>query len=406
MTQIFTMPKLSPTMETGTIVKWHKKVGDHVEANELLMEVSTDKATVEYNTLEEGYLRKIIVQEGEEAEVNQPVAIFTETADEAIDESQGSKPAAASAPSPEVVEKKAEAPIKKESAPTTPQAEIPKGRVVASPLAKKLAEQQGLDLSRLEGTGPGGRIVSRDLSQAPSSSKSSAPVAVEAGEEVLTGVRKVIATRLQEAKSTIPHFYITQEIDATPLVEFRDQLSHFEHKVSFNDLIIKATALALMEHPGINTGFNSKKFALIRYSAIDISVAVQVESGLITPIVTNANLKSIEEISKEVRALAKKAKEGKLQPHEFQGGSFTISNLGMYGISNFKAIINPPQAAILAVGGIMDKAVVKHGHVVAGKTLELTLSVDHRVVDGVAAALFIKSLQNILENPAVLNLES
>ena len=376
-------------MEVGTLVKWHKKEGERIEANELLMEVSTDKATVEYNALEEGYLRKILVPEGHEVTVNEPLAIITETSTEPFSEEQIPPPAPAA-----VVET---AP----AVPNRPLEPSSAGRIKASPLAKKLARQQGLDLTGLTGSGPGGRIVSRDLAQAKAA-KSAPQAKIEEGEELLTGVRKVIATRLQEAKSTIPHFYITQEVDAAPLVEFREQLSHFEHKVSFNDLIVKGTALALAEHPGINVGFNPKKMTLVRYGSIDISVAVQVESGLITPIVTRADTKTIEEISKEIRALAKKAKEGKLQPHEFQGGSFTISNLGMYGVSNFQAIINPPQAAILAVGGILDKPVVKQGSVVAGKTMELTLSVDHRVIDGVAAALFLKALQRILENPAVL----
>lgn len=363
-------------METGTIAKWHKKEGDFVEAGELVVEIATDKATVEHNALDAGYLRKILVPEGGEAAVNQPIAQFTE-------DKEGALAAVETTPTPPPTAPQAAPKVQVESKQAST-------RVKASPLAKKLAVQQGIDLSNLTGTGPGGRIVSRDLRQKGE------------GEIALSPIRKVIATRLQEAKATIPHFYVTIEIDATPLVELREQLSHFEHKVSFNDLILKATASALKSHPGINSGFNPKNSSIIRYNTIDISVAVQVESGLITPIIKAADQKSVEEISKEVRALAQKAKENKLHPTEFQGGSFTVSNLGMYGITQFQAIINPPQAAILAVGAILDKPVVKHGQVIPGKTLTLTLSVDHRVIDGVAAALFLQTLESILENPALL----
>lgn len=376
-----TMPKLSPTMETGVITAWLKKEGEWVAAGEPLLEVSTDKATVEYNAIDEGYLRKILVGDGKEAAVNDPIALFTETKE---------------APLPEVKVQKA--PQEVSTAQVVEKVEVVKasvseGRVKASPLAKKLAAQQGIALETLQGSGPGGRIVSRDLKSAPVK-------AIAQGGEVLSPIRKVIADRLQEAKSTIPHFYITQEIDAEPLVECRTQLSHFEHKVSFNDLIVKGVAIALKEFPQVNSGFNAKNRTLIRFPSVDVSVAVQVPAGLITPIVPRTDEKNVEEISKEIKGLIQKAKEGKLQPHEFQGGSFTVSNLGMYGITSFKAIINPPQAAILAVGGILDKPVVKSGKVVPGKTLTLTLSVDHRVIDGVLAAEFLKRLQHILENPA------
>ena len=371
------MPKLSPTMETGIIAKWHKKEGDHVEPGELLLEVSTDKATVEHSAIDEGYLRKILVPEGGEAAVNQPIALFTETKEGSFEELPPEK-------------EKEVTPTTLKPAPLMPPKET-STRVKASPLAKKLASQKGMDLTEIKGSGPGGRIVSRDLEGVK-----------KLGEEPLSPIRKVIATRLQEAKSTIPHFYVTWEIHAEPLVSFREQLSHMEHKVSFNDLVVKATALALKEHPGINSGFNAKNNAIIRFGTIDISIAVQLESGLITPIVKDADKKGIEEISQEIRQLAKKAKEGKLRPSEFQGGSFTVSNLGMYGVSHFQAIINPPQAAILAVGAILDKPFIKQGQVLPSKSLSLTLSVDHRVIDGVAAALFLQTLAQILENPASL----
>lgn len=387
-----TMPKLSPTMETGVIAKWHKKVGDKVEPGDLLIEVSTDKATVEHNALDGGYLREIIVKEGDEAAVNQPIALFTETADAKFEKPEG-KTAPQMAPSQEPNKE-----VKKEEAKTTPS----DNRIKASPLAKKLASEKGIDLSNLEGTGPGGRIVSRDLPQKKAEAPLPTAPAGSFEEEKLTPVRKVIAQRLQQAKNTIPHFYVTLEIDADPLVLFREQLSHANLKVSFNDLVVKGAALALRSHPVINSGFNDKNQTIIRYKSIDVSIAVSVESGLITPIVTQADHKSVGEISEEIRRLAKKAKEGKLQPAEFQGGSFTVSNLGMFGVSEFQAIINPPQAAILAVSGILDKPVIKKGAIVAGKTMNLTLSVDHRVIDGVQAAEFLKTLQKLLENPLAL----
>jgi pyruvate dehydrogenase E2 component (dihydrolipoamide acetyltransferase) len=380
-----TMPKLSPTMENGTIAAWHKKVGDKVEPGDLLIEVSTDKATVEHSALDGGYLRKILVEAGGDAAVNQPIAIFTETAEEPFD---------APLETSKIEPKKVEVP---KAAVPQPAVKKDEARVIASPLAKKLASDKGIDLSKLQGTGPGGRIVSRDLPQAKS--------AVPAGtfeEEALTPIRKVIAERLQQAKMTIPHFYVTLEVDVEPLIHLREQLSQLEKKVSLNDLVVKACSLALQDHPGVNSGFNAKNNTIIRFKSIDISIAVSVESGLITPIVPQADLKSVTEISSTIRALAKKAREGKLKPEEFQGGSFTVSNLGMYGITEFQAIINPPQAAILAVSSVVDKPVIKNGEIVKGKTMNLTVSVDHRVIDGVLAAQFLKSVQKYIENPISL----
>lgn len=396
-----TMPKLSPTMEEGTIAKWHKKEGDRVEAGDLLFEVSTDKATVEYNALDEGWLRKIIITDGQSATVNQPVAILTEDEKENVD---GYKPEGVGAEKPAV--KPPESPV--ELAAAAPKAPVstqqPQGRILASPLAKKLAKDQGLDLSGVIGTGPGKRVMSRDLEQIKTSAKKAAP-SVPAGSfttETLSPIRKVIAQRLQEAKSTIPHFYVQLTVDAAPIVAFREQLKALQQNASVNDCVIKACALALRAHPVVNSGFNAKDNTLIRFQTVDISVAVSIDGGLITPIVKHADHKGLTEISAEVKALAKKAKEGKLEPAEFQGGSFTISNLGMFGVTNFQAIINPPQSAILAVSAILDVPVVKDGAVVPGKVMNLTLSVDHRVVDGVAAAEFLNELKRLLENPLSL----
>lgn len=425
-----TMPKLSPTMESGTIVKWHKAVGEHVEADELLLEVATDKATVEYNALDSGWLRKIVIPDGKTAIVNQAIGIFTEEKDESI---EGYKPTGVTVPEKA---KKEEQPVTagEPAAAATPQMQtatlsqpafVPEApltdyiferpiaaideKLKASPLAKKLAKERGLDLSTITGSGPGQRIVAKDLDLAQPNGvatfgKRDAP-ALSPGsfeEESLSPMRKVIAQRLQESKSFIPHFYVEQQIDAQPLVNIREQLANHEIKLTINDLIVRATALCLRKHPEVNSGFNSVNKTIIRFKTIDISVAVSVNGGLITPIVRHADFKNVGELSAEIRYLAKKAKEGKLDPQEYKGGSFTVSNLGMFGVTNFQAIINPPQAAILAISGIQETPVVKNGMVVPGKTMSLTLSVDHRVIDGVAAAQFMKSLKQFLENPAVL----
>lgn len=431
-----TMPKLTPTMEEGTIAKWHKKDGDFVEAGDLLMEVATDKATVEYNALDSGWLRKIIVPEGGEAVVNQPIAVFTENKDESIEgykpEGEAGKEAkpqpakeggeGATHPQKEPVEAKQikeEKPAPKSQqlkqpafvpAPSPkPQAAKTEARIMASPLAKKLAIEKGLDLSTVKGTGPGNRIMQRDLEKAqplakglPGRREEPKEAAGSFVEEALNPIRKVVAKRLQESKTFIPHFYVHQAINANAMDEIRDQLSNVDYKATINDFVIRACALSLREHPEINSGFNSANNTLIRFKTVDISIAVDTENGLITPIVRHADFKSLGEISSEIRALAKKAKEGKLQPHEFQGGSFTVSNLGMFGITDFQAIINPPQAGILAVSGIRNVPVVKNGEIVPGKLMNVSLSVDHRVIDGVMAAKFIKTLQTYLENPASL----
>jgi len=423
-----TMPKLSPTMEEGMIAKWHKKVGDKVEAGEILLDVATDKATVEYNALDEGYLRKILVPEGKNAVVNQPIAIFSLTATENIDayQPQGiilSQPSKSSAKT-----ERKEVFAKEESVSGTlisQAAFVPEPplenyefayptrttqkRLIATPLAKKMANEKGLDLSSVKGTGPGGRISSRDLSLAQSKTpaqfgRSQAPT-IKPGtfEEIpMTPMRKAIGQRLQQSKMWIPHFYVRQEIDAQPLIDAREQLKSGGLKVTFNDLFIRAAALSLRECPEVNSGFNSVSQSIILFKTIDISVAVSMEGGLITPIVRHADYKSIGEISTEVKDLAERARQNKLQPHEYKGGAFTISNLGMFGVSDFVAVINPPQAAILAVSGMEDCIRWKNDAAVPGKKMNCTLSADHRVIDGALAAKFIKILQKYLENPAIL----
>lgn len=416
------MPKLSPTMEEGTIAKWHKKQGDHVESGDLLLEIATDKATMEFNALDEGYLRKILIEEGKIASVNDPIAIFTESKDESIEgfelpkkqePAEQQKEPAESESKQEVSAVKAASISQPQFVPAPPlegvRLEDPLGKILASPLAKKLAKQKGIDLSTVRGSGPNGRIMERDLDLAQPDAlvafgRQETPD-IDSGsyeEMPLTPMRKVVGKRLQESKSFIPHFYVHQTVDAQSLFDTREQLKQNGLKVTYNDFVIRACALALKQHPHINSGYNSVNEAIIRFHTVDISMAVTVEGGLITPIIRYADHKNLGQLSQEAKYLGKKAKEGKLEPQEYTGGSFTVSNLGMFGVSDFVAVINPPQAAILAVGGIEDVPVVKDGKIEVGKTLKLTLSVDHRVIDGSDAAKFIKTVQMFLERPSLL----
>ncbi len=421
-----TMPKLTPTMEEGTIVKWNKAVGDRVEAGDTLLEIATDKASVEHDALDEGYLRQILVHPDDEVRVGQPIAVFTEEKDESI---EGYTPEGVAqdeketAPVEEVKESAPKATSRATGdglaqpaiAPAPPlehyhfAAAEPRDRIAASPLAKKLAAEKQLDLSAIAGSGPGGRVVARDIETAPAAGRvafgSQARPSLPPGtyeEEKLSPMRRTVGQRLQEAKTFIPHFYVTQEIDAAPLVALRAQLKEYGLRVSINDFVVRATALALREKPALNSGYNSANNTLIRFKTIDISIAVALPEGLITPIVRHADFKNVGQIGAEIRELAGRARQGKLDPEEYTGGSISISNLGMYGVSDFVAVINPPQAAIIAVGGILDVPVVKGGEIVPGKTMALTVSADHRVLDGAVVADFLVTLKTLLENPAGL----
>lgn len=402
------MPKLSPTMTEGVIAKWHKKVGDRVEAGDVLLEIATDKATVEHAALDEGFLRAIIGNEGDSLQVNDPICIFTETADESIS-GYTAKPLAERAIKPQV--EAAPAP-KAPNLPVAAVAATTTERVKASPLAKKLAKERNLDLAAISGSGPSGRIMSRDLEKAPAATQAPAKkaecTAVSTGPspipytlEALSPMRAVIGARLQESKSTIPHFYVRQDVDAGPISALREELKRLEKSVTINDFIIKAVACALKKHPEINSGYDAQKKAALRYSRVDICVAVTIPGGLITPIVFDASRKSLSQISQDVKLLAGKAREGKLLPTEYQGGSFTISNLGMYGVDEMTAIINPPQGAILGVGAASDTPVIKNGQVVPGKKMTFTLSCDHRLIDGAEAAQFMRTLKELIENPVL-----
>ncbi len=423
---VLTMPKLSPTMEGGTIVKWHKKENDLVKEGELLFEVATDKATVEHNALDGGYLRMILIPEGKDALVNQEIAIFSASLEDSI----------------EAFIPKAKVDVPKEkpveiSSTVTPSSALPSSKMTSlepefiqepvltnyvfefpaggsqngsfvSPLAKKIAKEKNIDLSSIKGSGPHGRIVSEDLNdisgaelpfhsnQLPQKSPGSFHL------EALTPMRKVIGKRLQASKSYIPHFYVQQIVMADSLVQVREQLKAVGQNITFNDFVVRACALALKKHPSLNAGFNNVENSIIHFETIDISIAVSISGGLITPIVRHADFKNLSQISLEVKRLAKLAKEGKLKPEQYKGGSFTISNLGMHGVKSFTPIINPPQSCILGVGGILDEPVVKNGQVVPGKTLNLTLAADHRVVDGLDGAIFLNTVKRYLENPAAL----
>ncbi|QZA58931.1 pyruvate dehydrogenase complex dihydrolipoamide acetyltransferase [Candidatus Rhabdochlamydia porcellionis] len=394
-----TMPKLSPTMEEGNIVKWLKKEGSYVKEGDAFIEIATDKSTVEHAALDEGWLRKILIQEGHTAQVNQAIAIFTEQENESIEGYQL-----------EGISLTQEAPLQEPQKQPTSYTEEPleaTTRIKASPLARKVAKKQGLNLNLVKGSGPKGRIMSRDLvftSSSVNMKQQELPkrAAGEFEEESLSPMRKVIAQRLQDAKRFIPHFYCAQEVQMDKVVSLREELISLGIKLSFNDFILRATALALREHPQVNSGFNPESRTIMRFKTIDIAIAVSIPDGLITPIVRSADDKNLQELSKEVKSLAVKAQANKLKQEEYEGGSFTISNLGMYGISEFVAIINPPQAAILAVGAIEEKPIVVDKKMIIGKTLKLQLSADHRVLDGVDAAKFLKTLQKYLEAPSML----
>jgi pyruvate dehydrogenase E2 component (dihydrolipoamide acetyltransferase) len=417
-----TMPMLSPSMTEGTLVRWLKKEGDAIQSGEVIAEVETDKATMDLESFDSGTLRKILVAEGSRVPINTRIAIIIDKGETVSDE-QLKAYAAASATDNEEVSSVKSTPSPNpatETAPAKPAVSTSEailqsvGRVKASPLAKKLAQERGINLASVTGSGPGGRIVKNDILLARASGGSgsswspfgSGPIA-EDKRQPLSNMRQTIARRLVESKTQNPHFYLAVEINAGPLLELRAGLNKsFEKapkplKLSVNDFIVKAVAETLRRVPKVNASFEGD--AIHQFPNADLSIAVSIPEGLITPIIREAQNKNIRQISEETKSLAAKAREGKLKPEEYVGGTFTISNLGMYGIDSFSAIINPPQAAILAVGSVVKKPVVNdQNQIVVGERLTLTLSCDHRVVDGALGALFLSELRGILENPAIL----
>ena len=415
------MPALSPTMTEGKLAKWHVKVGDTVKAGQVMCEIETDKATMEVEAVDEGRIGQLVVPEGTEGvKVNAVIAILLEEGEKSVPAGAAAAPAPAAAPAtapaPAAAKPAAPAPVAP-SAPAT--ATPPGGRLFASPLAKRIAADKGLDLSRIKGSGPGGRIVKADVEQAKPGATPPAvpapkaapvfapqPVLAAPGDQRIphTSIRKVIARRMLESKQQVPHFYLTVELEIDALLAARQAINAVTEKkgtkVSVNDMVIKACAKALRDHPECNASWTEDE--MIQYGAVDISVAVATDRGLITPIVRNADMKGLAQIAAEMKDLAARAKVGKLKLEEFQGGGFTISNLGMFGVKDFAAIINTPQAMILAVGAGEERVVVRNGQMVVRNMMNCTLAVDHRVVDGAMGAQYLQTLRAYVEQPAAM----
>lgn len=410
------MPKLSDTMEEGVILKWLRKEGEKVKQGETLVEIESDKADMELEAYDSGILRKIVVPQGGKAPIGALIAVIGE-ADEDIsqllkettapaqEEKKGAEPSAAKeAASP--TRQHAPTITKESSAATTSVSSD--GRVKASPLAKRLATEHNIRLESIPGSGPQGRVIKRDIEAAVSGKLPAAaairPIVAGSAQDVpLSGIRKTIAKRMSESKATAPHFYVTVEIDMEPAMAFREQLNAAsEAKISFTDLLIKVSAAVLMRHPQVNATYMGD--TMRQYGYVHIGVAVALDEGLVTPIVRNCEQKGIGQINAELRDLVERARNRKLKPEEYQGATFTISNLGMFGVEDFVAIINPPEGAILAIGSIVEKPVVKNGAIVVGHTMKVTLSSDHRIIDGAVAARFLQDFKKTLEFPASLTL--
>ena len=434
MAQIIGLPKLSPTMEEGVLVRWVKKEGDKVSPGDLVAEVETDKANMDFNIEDEGVLLKLLVKEGDTVKLGAPVAIIGEKGED-ISGLQADAPApkqeAPKQEAPKQEAPKQEAP--KQEAKPAPKQEAPKqeaskpepksdGRLLASPLAKTLAIELGIDLRTIKGSGPGGRIVERDVRDAAprAEDEETAIARVEAppaapqlpavpeGDYVdvpASNMRKRIAARLTEVHQSTPVFYLMRTIDAAPLLGFRARLNDLlgdRGKVSVNDLVIKAVAVALRRVPDCNAAWTGD--SIRKFRRVHVGVAVAIEDGLVTPVVRDADLKGIGAIAAEVKDLAARAKGRQLKGHEITGSTFTVSNLGMFSIERFTAVLNPPEAGILAVGAVVDTPVVQDGQVVAGKRLTVTMSCDHRVIDGALGAQFLAAFADLLEKPESLAL--
>lgn len=401
------MPALSPTMTEGNLVRWLKAEGDTVKAGEVLAEIETDKATMEVEAVDEGILGKIVVPAGSEAvKVNALIGLILEEGEDPSSLENVAAPTPAPAPSPQGASQQAPQPV--QPSPTAPFTTETEDRIFASPLARRLAEQNQIDLQAISGSGPHGRIVKADVESAlstPRALSTSTPQVYGDAPYVdmpLNNMRKVIAKRLTESKQQVPHFYLTVDCELDALMKLRGEINtRLEgQKISVNDFIVRACAMALIRVPAANVSWFDT--FLRQYQAADICVAVAIDGGLVTPVVRSANAKSLREISSEVKSLAERARAGKLMPEDYQGGGFTISNLGMYGIKQFAAILNPPQACILAVGAGEKRAVIKDGQVVAATVMTCTLSADHRAVDGAVGAQFLAAFKDLIEDPLQL----
>ncbi|MBO6621486.1 MAG: pyruvate dehydrogenase complex dihydrolipoamide acetyltransferase [Balneola sp.] len=411
------MPKLSDTMEEGVIAKWNVKEGDKISAGDIIAEVETDKATMDVEAFDDGTLLKIIPQEGDAVPLGGLIAVIGEEGEDIsdiLDEAGGggSSESSKSEDSDKKEEKKSEEKEEEKSEQKTESkdasSESDNGRVKASPLAKKMAEDKGIDITSVQGSGPDGRVVKKDIEDYKGGSSSSKPSSsstasktfesLESKEVKVSQMRKVIARRLSESKFTNPHFYETIDIDMKAAMAARSSMNEANDvKISFNDIVVKACAIALTRHQAINSSWHDD--VIKEHGDVHVAVAVAIDEGLMTPVITHADKKGLSEISSETRELAGLARDRKLQPEQMEGSTFTISNLGMFGIEEFTAIINPPNACILAVGAIRDVPVVENGAVVPGKRMKITLSSDHRIVDGAKAAQFLNTVKNLLENP-------
>lgn len=399
------MPKLSDTMEEGVIAKWNVKEGDKVSSGDVIAEVDTDKATMEVEVFDNGTVLKILAKEGDAIPLGGLMAVIGEEGEdisEILEDAEGG----AEPEKAEVKEEKEEKSREKEKV-VSEETEEKKstkeisenGRIKASPLARKMAKDKGIDLKKIEGSGPEGRIVKRDIEDYKPSASAAAAFTSEEDEEIkISQMRKTIARRLAESKFTNPHFYETIDIDMENAIEARNRLNEISDvKISFNDILVKACAVALRKHPYVNSSWMDD--VILQHGDVNVAVAVAIDEGLMTPVITHADKKNLRQISSETRELADLARDRKLQPEQMEGSTFTVSNLGMFGIEEFTAIINPPNVCILAVGTIRDVPVVKDGEIVAGKRMKVTLSSDHRVVDGAKAADFLSTLRELLENP-------
>ena len=428
------MPKLSPTMEEGQLARWLKKEGDKVSMGEPLAEIDTDKATMEMQALSNGVLRKILISEGESAPLGQPIAIIgdrDEDISELIKTAAQAKTEPATQASSRLPESYATGGVEvdaREAMPAETGAGVSSdghpatGRVLISPIAARMASDAGIDFKTIQGSGPAGRIVKRDIEAAISDKEKPSPAKPGLGRITLPGraqkgavygpsayrdepvseMRRTIARRLVTSLGPIPHFFLTSEIDMERAADTRRSLNELDPdlKLSINDLIIKVTAVSLIQHPQVNASFQDKTIRF--YEHADIGVAVATENGLITPVIRAAELKSLVDIAAEVRELADRARARKLKPEEYTGATFSLSNLGMFGIEEFTAVINPPEGAILAIGAMAPKAVVRDGGVVVRQTMRVTLSCDHRVIDGAIGAKFLQTFKQIMENPLYL----
>ena len=395
------MPKLSPTMDEGQIARWLKNEGDVVEFGEVMAEVDTDKATMEMTAMQSGVLLKVLAPAGSVVALGSPIGIIGEAGEDisallATESKQPEQSAAAVSSRQE------------QSAPAPTPAPASNGRLLVSPVAARMASEKGLDLRAVKGSGPGGRIIKRDIETAqPMTAPATAPAPLLTGaspfrDEPLSPMRAAIARNLVTSIGPVPHFFLTVEIEMDKLLALRKEVNAADEslKLSINDYIVKIVAHALIKHPAVNASFQEK--AIRYYERADIGVAVAVEDGLITPIVRGANAKTVSQIAGEIREMAGRARNRRLKPEEYTGATFSISNLGMFGIDEFTAVINPPEAAILAVGGVAAKPVVRDGEIVARNMMRVTMSCDHRVIDGATGAQFLQTLKKLLENPFLM----